>query len=277
MTSAAMAKKLRLVLNDLKAKRDVTLNRRVFRHEAFEAKIPLKVLAKDFALQLDITPAEAQELLMWKVTELKGRAAAIRPQGFKPLESKWNEKWAMINPLLPDESRPAFSLDEAYALNAYSDANYDAINTFIRDGKPALVPPNDKHYAELKTAFAKAAPFAEPLKVVRGMNFKDPARLTAFLKKCYQAYKNKELFPLLNFVSTGTTDVPKIFEGNVLMSIVAKAGIDLQPYTKTPKERELLLNEGTMVFIHSIEQEGGVYRLRCEQILPNFMPGAPSR
>lgn len=138
------------------------------------------------------------------------------------------------------------------------------------------MPPNDKHY-ELKKAFAKLVSFKDPVMVMRGMNFKDPAKLTEFVRKCYQAQKTGALFPLLNFVSTGTANVPTIFNGNVLFTIKARAGIDLQPYTKTPKERELLLNEGTLVAIESVKQQGGVYRIKCEQVLPNVMPGSPGR
>jgi hypothetical protein len=176
---------------------------------------------------------------------------------------------ATINPLLPNASRPQFTLDEAVALNTYSDANYDAINTFIRNGAPPLLPPNDKAYADLKLAFAKAKPFPEPILVSRGMNFKTKEALEPFLDKCYRSMGTGEVFSLMSFVSTGTTGVPVQFDGNVMLKIIAKQGLDLQPYTKTPKERELLLNEQTLVYVSNVTQQpNGKYIVDCEQVLP---------
>ncbi|MGC3967908.1 MAG: ADP-ribosyltransferase [Pirellulales bacterium] len=251
-----------------KAPRDRALRNWLYRRADFTADFDFYDLADEVAPKLNLPKDVVHDVLATKVKELKDEAAALRPQGFKPDKSKWRPEHAMINPLLPQESRPRFDLDEAVALNIYSDANYKAINTFIRDGKPPLVPPNDKAYADLKRAFAKAKPFAEPVEVGRGMNFDTEAGLKAFLDKCYRSMATGEVFSLLNFVSTGSAGIPKAFDGNVLMTIIARHGIDLQPYTKTPKERELLLNENTMIYVHEVVKKGAVFHVRAEQVLP---------
>ena len=172
----------------------------------------------------------------------------------------------MPNPLIPKETRPKLTADEAMAICDYSGDLYPDINNPLRDGKP-LSAKAQVAYDEMQKAFDKAKPFPEPIKVQRGMDFKDPAKLKAFITKCTAVVGTQNVMRLEGFTSTGTAGIPPAFEGNVVITFIAKKGLDLLPYSQSQHEKELLLNHNTPVLVHRCVQKGKTWEITMEQVL----------
>src|SRR5262249_38681416 len=153
---------------------------------------------------------KARELLESVHQEQRNKTAAMNAVG-------------IINPLLPEESRPALSLEERMAMANYAGGRYKKINPPLwNDGIPD--PPHDEMHRLIQEAFKKTKPFPRPVRVARGLKFKDPAKLDAYLKPFQDAAGTDNLIPLKGYISTGTVGTPAEFVGNVEFNIIAKQG-----------------------------------------------------
>ena len=196
----------------------------------------------------------------------QAKTAPLYPSGFHP-HSKLNA----LNPHLPSESRPKLTLTEAKACEAYGGSAYGPLNSALYQGQTPSGS-SAKVYNQLTSAFAKAPPFKQPVEVARGLSL-DGNSLTAYLANLQNGVTSGKPIQLAGFQST-TTTTHIAFSGNIQLSIMAKHGIDLDPYSACAGEHELLLNHDTPFRVHSIEHttdEHGdpQYNIRLEQLLPH--------
>src|SRR5262249_31160208 len=120
----------------------------------------------------------------------------------------------------------------------------------------------------LQKAFAKTKPFPEPgVKVKRGIKFNPGKETDDFMQKFVEGAKTGALVTLTGFVSSGSAGVPDDFDGNIELKIIARQGLDLQPYSHCPHEKELLLNHGTLVKVQKCVQKGDKWVVTVEQII----------
>jgi hypothetical protein len=208
-------------------------------------------------------PDKVEALLNEALAELVTQTEALIPKNFKRPYGDSNT----INVLLPGESRPNLTLEEAKAVHFYTtEDGFKAMNPLLWKNQP--LPPGplaDAHQA-LQDAFAKAQPFKER-KVNRGMNFKDPVELASYLKPFQDAVNTDTLVPLTGYISTGSAGTPPDFNGNIEFVILAKKGLDVLPYSEYPAEKELLLDHNTLVKAHSCTDNGGKWTVVVEQML----------
>jgi ADP-ribosyltransferase exoenzyme len=210
-----------------------------------------------------ISETEAREVLNALLDELLNETHALIPTGFVKPHGNDNT----INPLVPEQSRPKLTLEEATAVYSYSTNDYQQINPPLWSNK-IPPPPHDKTHKFMQDAFAKTKPFDVPLTVTRGMKFNPGPATDNFLKPFKDAAGTDTLIPLTGYISTGTTGTPSDFDGNIEFVILAKQALDLQPYSQFPKEKELLLNHNTPVKVHSCTLTGNKWTVTVEQILP---------
>jgi hypothetical protein len=214
----------------------------------------------NLAKELDMEEMDINNLLKEIKDSLDKETKKLVPNGFTPTENN------VINPLLSDGARPTLTLNQANALSVYTGGAYEFINDALRAGKIPDGPLGDV-CQQMQTAFDDIKEFP-PVTVKRGINFKDQTQLMNFLQPFLNNICRNEPVTLMGFTSTGTAGTPDDFKGNVSLKIIAKKGLDLNPYSKTPKEKELLLNHNTTVKVHSCAKKGDKWVLVLEQIIP---------
>lgn len=217
----------------------------------------------ELAMIHGLSVTEVKEVLKTLMKELDVETRELLPPGFNRPHGEKNT----INPLVPEQSRPKLTLDEAQAVLTYSSNDYQDINPPLWGGKVPN-PPHDKTHKFMQDAFAKCKPFDTPVTVTRGLSFDPGPPTDNFLKKFKDAAGTDTLVPLTGYISTGTAGTPPTFKGNIEFVILAKQALDLQPYSFYPKEKELLINHNTPVKVHSCKQTGNKWVVTVEQILP---------
>jgi len=215
------------------------------------------------ATALGLEPTEISDVLKKIKDELKDETRKLVPDGFTPTDNN------VVNPLLSDGARPKLTLEQANYLNTYTGSSYESINSPLHEGK-LPVSPYLELYQEIQAAFKNTKEFP-PVTVERGIDFKDSTKLKHFVQQFIdsEGKPTKELVPLKGFISTGTAGAPGDFKkGNISLKIIAKKGLDMGPYTKTPEEKELLLNHNTNFKVHGCEETGDKWFLVLEQMIP---------
>lgn len=210
-------------------------------------------------------------------------APAFRhPEGYRPPSPR-----SAPNAGLPKESQPALELKEARAMGWYASHGYRNLNRALYAGKSlawsaagiegtleAVVQggslslrPSAAH-AALQSAFAKAPPFERPVKVVRGLKFPGDRELAEYVAR-FQAAGPGGRVRMAGYQSTSVgSDTTSKFEGTVKLSILAKQGLDVAPYSLFHHESELLLNHDSEFVVHKVERDAqGVWQVQLEQVL----------
>src|SRR5262249_41282654 len=201
--------------------------------------------------------------------ELRKQAKNLYPQGFVIPAGKPMRKQNTANPLLPDESRPQLTLEEANAVNTYTSNAYKFINAKLRNGQTPD-PPHDDTVDYLQGAFAKAQPFPAPMKMKRGMDIPKGPALDSYLQTYRTAQSTGAHVAIKGFSSSGSAGIPTTFQGNIRITIFAKKGLDVQPYTEYPREKELLLDHNTefrVIKCAPSKKNADVWSLILEQII----------
>jgi hypothetical protein len=248
----------------------ITLKKEIFLTKKANGKntTPFK-LANDptfisqMAVKHGLSETDVKQVLKALMDELLSETRELLPPGFVRPHGDKNT----VNPLVPPQSRPKLTLEEAQAVNTYSTNAYQQINPPLW-GNKVPTPPHDKTHKSLQDAFAKCKPFDTPVPVTRGMSFPPGSVTDNYLKPFKDAAGTDTLVPLTGYISTGTAGTPPDFKGNIEFVILAKQALDLQPFSAFPKEKELLLNHNTPVKVHSCKLTGSKWVVTVEQILP---------
>ncbi len=172
---------------------------------------------------------------------------------------------------MPAAARPELAAAEAAAVKNYASSGYEKINAALRGGTN---PPADKYsganspdkvHEQLQKAFEKTTPFATPVTAQRGIEL-SPADASKLIGALQAARDQGGTVRLPGYVSTviGAEGTP--FGGNVTMTIKAVEGLDLKPYSSSPKEHELLLDHNSQFKVTSVTQSGGKYAIELEQL-----------
>jgi hypothetical protein len=203
----------------------------------------------------------------WAARESETRPSEEEPvaahQGLYPDGFRQPSHLSIPNPKLPDEARPKLTLEEARAALTYSQEDYERLNSALRGGSPL---PGDlgTTHAGLASAFAKASPLPEPVAVQRGLNFTSPQDLGAFVGLLRQAREEGRSVQLPGYQST-TTDPSYAFKGNVKMTIAARKGLDLRPYSLGGEE-EMLLDHDSRFAVRDLKETApGRWEITLEQ------------
>lgn len=174
------------------------------------------------------------------------------------------------NAALPDVARPHLTRAEAEAAEGYSFSHYRELNKALRDGRTPKGELGPVHEG-LRTAFAKAKPFDQPVKVRRGMQLtNDEGQKFIDALKAGQAQDGAARLPGY----TSTTTKPKGFEGNIQLTIHATHGLDLKPYSELANEDELLLDHNSAFRVKKITDTADGWHVELEQIPPGLEPQA---
>ena len=138
-------------------------------------------------------------------------AKKLWPEGFTGGDP---ENHNAPNVLIPAGARPRLNIGEAEAIVAYSYQHDHKVNRPLRAGQPMNDEAQDLHN-RLQSAFAKAQPLKPPIKVNRGLNFRDDLeqrtqRLPVFGRKLQGVQQGCLVPPLkvpLHIVVTGPKGV----------------------------------------------------------------------
>lgn len=256
--------------------RDQRALKKLFRSTKFDKHGSPTQFADSIAAEFGMTSAQARTLVQNLLKKQNDEALALMPPG-TDLGGMWSKDLCWVNPRLSAEARPQVTAAEAKALNQYSigeskqgktviPAPYQVINRALWK-KKTPDPPHDETHRQLQSAFAKAKPLLKPVTVTRGLNFKDSADLDNYLKPYKKAAGTNKILPLPGYLSMATAGIPLDFEGNVRLIVIAKQGLDLQPYTNLRHERELLLNHSSLFKVHRVSQDGKNWEVLLEQVL----------
>lgn len=163
------------------------------------------------------------------------------------------------------------SPDERNAANDYVGGHYKLLNEGLRNNE-TLSPKMAELHKNMQEAFKKSKPLPNPIRVNRGMKFKELADLNAYLQPFKNAAGTDTLVPLVGYISTGTVGTPGRFQGQIEFTIIARQGLDMTLYTSKSdamaEEKELLLNHGTLVKVHRVKaMKAGSWHVYAEQIL----------
>jgi len=163
------------------------------------------------------------------------------------------------NRLLPDATRPSLTNAEKNSIGAYAGSGYhEQLNVVLRQqGKATKT--DIQLLQHLETAFAKAQPFAQPVTVYRGVSGHAGndfvKKLVADAQESLQAKKGK-LLQFAGIVSTSTSDQHQfVKEGDVVLVIRARLGLDGMPYSMVPKEDEMMLPHNSRFACTRMEQK----------------------
>ncbi len=155
------------------------------------------------------------------------------------------------NPALPEQARPETTRREAKAVQEYTSASHEVINSLLREGKLPYANLIKTHEA-LQSLFDKAKPFEKPVTVYRGMNLRlaDTEKFLGMVKEALESGKEIRFGGYLS-----TTTSPRIasnFGSGVRLEIEADKGIDCKSFSLAKQEDELLLNDGTHFAVESM-------------------------
>lgn len=178
------------------------------------------------------------------------------------------------NPKLPRESQEYLeTLNEkhAAAVAEWTNGGYKAANAILRTGQAPAIGgyTGEQIVKHLPAVFESLKPFQNPVSVVRGMQLFDSE---PFEKMVGEAMSSGQPIQFKGYMSTTTrTNLDdKVFEqfrGNVILEIEAKQGLDVKPISRNHREDELLLNHDSKFKVTAATKEGGVLRVKMEQVL----------
>lgn len=218
----------------------------------------------------------------------QARAVIKYKEGFAPI---YIHGANVPNKALPDATRPQLDDHERGALQKYTFKNDIPLNARLR-GKADWgdkTPYNETYFQELhgglQSAFGKAKVMDKPVEVVRGMfkgkDASDPA-VQSFVQKAMHAADNGGTVRMEGYTSTtrpdslgykmglkgATGDIKEPFRGAVAIKINAVHGLDMNPHSQLPGEKEFLLNHDSQFKVKKVVKTKAGYEIHLDQVAP---------
>ncbi len=153
---------------------------------------------------------------------------------------------------------PELTVEESAAIRMYTGGAYKPLNIALRAGEYETDPYLQAYVDAAQEGLQKMPRFVGPS--IRGATFK-PDALDQVLKRYQEGAEVEEN----SFVSSSYGD-EAAFDGNVIMKIDGKTGVNIARFSQYGAEREVLFAPGTRFRVDKVDKERGKYIITMTEL-----------